>query len=82
MEEKIETNIFWKGDIMKKLVGFFLSVLMVITLAGCNDQTDENESGVDFPEEKVMAILKIDTVSTDDDAIDFAIKPVSEHVSM
>ena len=29
-----------------------------------------------------MPILKIDTVSADDDAMDFAIKPVSEHVSM
>ena len=57
---------------MKKLVVFFLAIMMVVSFIGCNDKTDE---------ENVMPIMKIDTVSTDDAAIDFATKPVSEHVS-
>jgi len=67
---------------MKKLVGFFLAIMMVVTFVGCNGKTDENKKiEVDFSEDKAMPIMKINTVSTDDDAIDFATKPVSEHVS-
>ena len=67
---------------MKKSVGFFLAIMMVVTFVGCNDKTDEsNKIEVGLSEEKVMPIMKIDTVSTDEDAIDFATKPVSEHVS-
>lgn len=57
---------------MKKLVVFLLAAMMVVTFVGCNNKKDE---------EKVMPIVKIDTVSSDADAIDFATKPVSEHVS-
>ena len=67
---------------MKKLVVFLLAVMMVVTFVGCNHKTDENQKNeVDVSEEQVMPIVKIDTVSTEADAIDFATKPVSEHVS-
>ena len=67
---------------MKKFVGFFLAVMMAVTFVGCNGKRLENkEPQVDFSGDTVMPIMKIDTISTDADAIDFATKPVSEHVS-
>lgn len=70
-----------KGDFMKKLVVFFLAVMMTVTLAGCHEKMEEKETMVEVSRENVMPILKINTVSTAADAIDFATKPVSEHVS-
>ena len=67
---------------MKRTVVFFLLVMMAVTFVGCNENIDQNYiPEVDLSGEKVMPIMKIDTVSTEEDVIDFAIKPVSEHVS-
>lgn len=66
---------------MKKIVSLFLVIMMAVTFVGCNDRKDENKPKVDFSQENVMPILKINTVSTSENAINFATKPVSEHVS-
>ena len=67
---------------MKKTFAFFLAIMMAVTFAGCTANIDENYlPETELSQEKVMPIIKIDTVSMDEDAIDFATKPVSEHVS-
>ena len=67
---------------MKKVIGILLAMIMVVIFAGCNAKTNESATPkVDFSGEKVMPILKIDTVSTAANVMDFAAKPVSEHVS-
>ena len=71
-----------EGVFMKKVIGILFAMIMVVFFAGCNAKTNENATPkVDFSGEKVMPILKIDTVSTAANVLDFAAKPVSEHVS-
>ena len=76
-------NFFYeRSGFMKKIFVFFTALMLALTLAGCGDKKDEKKKGeVDFSGEQVMPVLSIDTVSEEKDAINFATKPVSEHVS-
>ena len=71
-----------KGVFMKRLLCLFLIMMMAVAFIGCNDEKDEiKHTKVDFHGDKVMPIMRIDTISTADGATDFATKPVSIHVS-
>lgn len=48
---------------MKKTVAFFLAIMMAVTFAGCTANIDENYlPETELSQEKVMPIIKIDTV--------------------
>ncbi|MBE6836892.1 MAG: spore coat protein CotH [Ruminococcus sp.] len=64
---------------MKKIIWLLTAVVLALTMAGCTKKDKKGE--VDFSGDTVMPIVRIDTVSQEADAIFFATKPVSGHVS-
>lgn len=68
---------------IKRFTSLLLAIVMAIAMVGCSDseKTEGEKTGEEFVGEVVMPTIRIDTVSREENAIDFATKPVSGHVS-
>jgi len=65
---------------MKKIAKYILILAVVILSGSCTTGEKDTQNIVNYPQ-KAMAVISIETVSTEENVMDFVIKPVAAHVS-